>query len=107
METIIQSIRENYNDIFVFSDVDIIFFKKVSKDLTSHLKNKDIVFQTENYKKTLVCTGFFICRANKKTLALWEECERRLMLSISSQGTQHDQDFINQILQENPNMVHF
>lgn len=107
VDTIIEAIRENHNDIFIFSDVDIIFFQKVSKDLIFLLGDNDIVFLSDNYRKTIVCTGFFICRGNLRTLNLWMKCRKRLEHAILEKIPMHDQDFINKILHEKPKIVKF
>jgi hypothetical protein len=107
VDVIIRAIQENYNDIFVFSDVDIIFFHKVSRDLISLLGDKDIVFLSDNYRKSIACTGFFICRGNIKTLNLWKECKKRLEYAIAQNIKMHDQDFINKILHEKPKTIKF
>ena len=107
VDIIIQAIQENDNAIFVFSDVDIIFIKKVSQDLISLLGDKDIIFLSNDYRKTTVCTGFFICRGNVRTLNLWIECRKRLEYAIVQKIKMHDQDFINQIIHEKPKIIKF
>lgn len=46
---IINAVEENWGDIFVVSDVDVQFFKNVSQNLKDHLKDNDIVFQSNDY----------------------------------------------------------
>ena len=107
VDIIIQAIKENYNDMFVFSDVDIIFCKKVSQDLVSLLGDKDIIFLSNDYRKTTACTGFFICRGNIRTLNLWIECKKRLEYAIVQKIKMHDQDFVNKIIHEKPKIIKF
>jgi hypothetical protein len=100
VEFIIQTIIENFNGIFVYSDVDVIFFRKVSNDLLSRIKNVDMVFQSDNNKKSEINTGFFVCRANTRTLELWLECKKRLETAFVLNTKVHDQHFINQIISD-------
>lgn len=106
---IISAIKENFGGVFVFSDVDIVFFKNVSSDLFFRLKDNDILFQFQPNMlyDAEINTGFFMCRANNKTLNLWQECEKRVLNSISLNIKMHDQDFINQIIKENPIIIKF
>ena len=46
---IIEVIQENLGHIFVVSDIDIQFFRDISQNLISHLKDRDIVFQADDY----------------------------------------------------------
>lgn len=110
VRAIIKTIKDDCNDIFIFSDVDIIFFKNISDDLLSRMEGKDILFQFQPnmlHNAEMNC-GFFVCRANDRTLNLWQECEKRLSENISS-GTRlmHEQDYINQIIKENPSIIKF
>lgn len=75
--TIIKAIKENWNKIFIFSDVDIQFFSLNKQIILECIKDKDIVFQKDSITGTL-CTGFFVCRGNKKTLKLWQTIKKRL-----------------------------
>jgi hypothetical protein len=106
VEVIISAIKDNFGEVFVFSDTDIIFFKKVKKDLLNKLGEKDIVFQSNDFQNS-VNTGFFVCRANKKTMNLWKICKENLEKSIDSGLNLQEQDWINIILKENPNLVKF
>lgn len=61
------------NDIFIFSDVDIVFYKPVKSVISTLIKNKDILFLRERYDETVepelgnVNFGFTIIKVNKKT----------------------------------------
>lgn len=61
----IEVIKSNPNEIVVFSDVDITWFKPVQKIIQECLVEKDIVFQKENLFNKEVNTGFFAARCNK------------------------------------------
>jgi len=99
---IIRAVEENDGDIFIYSDVDIIFFKKISYDLRKRMWDKDILFQSEFYYKHKHnhCTGFFVCKSNKRTLILWKTCRERLQESILRGDDLNDQDIVNRVLNE-------
>ncbi|MGB8367545.1 MAG: putative nucleotide-diphospho-sugar transferase [Candidatus Babeliales bacterium] len=71
VELIIQAVQENWGKIFIFSDVDIQFFGPIQKKIEQLMKNKDILVQ-KNSPKNGICSGFFACRGNEKTLQLWQ-----------------------------------
>src|SRR3989339_7040 len=79
IDMLIGAIKENWNDIFIFSDVDVQFFGETEKTLLEELGDRDILFQ-KNRSNPLetesICTGFFILRANSRTLQLWEEVRK-------------------------------
>lgn len=79
VDLIIDAIKENWNKIFIYSDVDIQFFKPFKHLIPSLLQDKDIAIQKNTIYGDL-CAGFFICRGNDKTLKLWQEI-KRLMLN--------------------------
>ena len=62
------------SDFFIFSDVDIQFFKPVYNLGKIALKNHDIVFQNDYGGGP--CTGFFYCKRNIKTRKLFEEASK-------------------------------
>ena len=72
VELIIQAVKENWNSVFIFSDVDIQFFRPIEKTILSLMKNNDLVIQ-KNSPNGVLCSGFFACRGNEKTLQLWTD----------------------------------
>ena len=86
VELIIRAIHDNWGHFFIFSDVDIQFFQPIEQIILSLLKNNDILMQKNNPEGVL-CTGFFICRANEKTLALWQDV-KKMMLQNKSDSDQ-------------------
>jgi len=78
---IIRAIKENWNTIFIFSDVDIQFFAPMQEKIIKLMEGKDIVMQ-KNCPSGVLCTGFFACRGNAKTLQLWEDVKK--MMEINS-----------------------
>lgn len=62
---IIKAIKDNYGNVFIYSDCDIIFCNQFVKDCLDKLNNKDIVFQTDNVSDA--CCGFMVISANKNS----------------------------------------
>ena len=56
-----QAVQENYGDVFIFSDVDIQFFRPFLETMVEKIKDKDFVAQEDCGGLN---TGFFICRGN-------------------------------------------
>lgn len=96
---VLRGIKENPGKIFVYSDVDIQFFRPTEATIVSMMEGKDLVIQ-KDAPDGEVNTGFFACRGNEKNLRLWEEIARRLVLP-ETKG--HEQDLLNSlILRSNP-----
>jgi len=78
---IISAIQENMGEVFIYSDVDIQFFKPVQSELIKAIEGYDIVCQKDGPRnKGELCTGFFVIKANQQTLRLWElvrECVQK------------------------------
>ena len=77
-QTIIDVITENWGEVFVFSDVDIQFFKPVKDILLRCIEGYDIVCQRDDPNGYLCC-GFWVARANRRVLKLFKivyECEK-------------------------------
>jgi hypothetical protein len=66
--------EENMGGVFAFSDVDIQFFGKIKEAMLAELGDHDIACQndTAGYH----CSGFFICRANERTLKMFREMKK-------------------------------
>ena len=75
---IIQAIQDTWGEVFIFSDVDVHFFRPSQKILMKLIKGRDMLIQ-RNSSKGELCTGFFVCRANQKTFDLWTDV-RKCML---------------------------
>src|SRR5574343_1401962 len=69
VELFIKACEENMGNIFVFSDVDIQFFGPLKETLLNELGNCDIAVQNDT--GPYYCSGFFICRGNERTLAMF------------------------------------
>lgn len=70
VDVFIKAVNENMGDIFVFSDVDIQFFGPIKDALIQELGEFDIAIQND-YNGGL-CSGFFVCRGNERTLKMFE-----------------------------------
>ncbi len=70
VDVFIKAVEENMDGIFVFSDVDIQFFGPIKDQLLLELEDYDIAIQND-YNGGL-CSGFFICRGNERTLKMFQ-----------------------------------
>lgn len=85
-ECIVQAIKENMGDIFVYSDVDVEFFRPFKQQVLKAMKDKDIVGHWDG-RKAGFCTGFFGIRANEQTLQLWQQVRERVLVSYCDQSS--------------------
>lgn len=69
LEMLEEAIVENWNQIFFYSDIDIIFLKPILEIALNHLGDNDFVVQ-QSWPRKRLCAGFFVMRGNKKTLKL-------------------------------------
>lgn len=90
VDLIIRAIEENWGSIFIFSDVDIQFFKPIQDIILMHMRNKDLIIQ-KNAPSGVLCSGFFVCRGNEKTLKLWTDVKR----TMERWGSYSDQKALN------------
>lgn len=93
VDLIIRAIHENWGNLFIFSDVDIQFFCPIKETLLSLIKDNDLIIQ-KNSPNGVLCSGFFVCKANEKTLALWTDV-KKIMEKNSSKS---DQISLNQCI---------
>lgn len=95
VDLIIRAINENWGKIFIFSDVDIQFFAPIEKTILKLMDGKDIVMQRNNPEGVL-CTGFFACRGNDKTLRLWMDVKKKMQ----KKKLNSDQNSFNQCIKK-------
>ena len=95
IELILRAILENWGDIFIYSDVDVQFFGKTEAVILKNIKDKDIILQREDPYGGL-CTGFFVCRANEKTLHLFRSAKN----IMHNNKKVSDQEAINRVLKQ-------
>ncbi|MEI6787292.1 MAG: putative nucleotide-diphospho-sugar transferase [bacterium] len=96
-QTIIQAIKDNRGDSFIYSDVDIQFFASTKSAIRKALQGHDIVCLMDD-PEGLLCTGFFAIRANRLTLQLWERVAR----AVETEG--RDQLAFNDIVRQIPGL---
>lgn len=95
VDLIIRAIEENQGKIFIFSDVDIQFFEPIKDTILALMEGKDIVMQRNNPEGVL-CTGFFACRGNEKTLQLWKDVKK----TMQKKSSKSDQISFNQCIKK-------
>lgn len=96
LDLILRAIKESWGGVFVHSDIDIQFFRPTKDELVKALEHADIVVQRDDPKGG-ICAGFFACRANKKTLQLWQTIKQL----VDQNPRMHDQDYLNVLLLKN------
>lgn len=97
VDLIIRAIKENWDDtIFIFSDVDIQFFRPIQDTIILLMKNHDLVIQ-KNCPSGVLCSGFFACRGNEKTLKLWTDVKEYMQKN----DTKSDQISLNYCIKRN------
>ena len=78
---------QNFGDYLIFSDVDIQFFKNFKTNILKKAKNYDLVAQQSASRQWLIekghslCSGFFIFKANKKVISLFETMQECIDVS--------------------------
>jgi hypothetical protein len=77
VDLIVRAIEENWGSIFIFSDVDIQFFCPIQETILKLMQDKDMVIQ-KNSPNGVLCSGFFACRGNEKTLHLWQDVKKTM-----------------------------
>jgi len=99
IDFVMQAIRENWNEAFIFSDPDIQFFGMISRYLSNIHKKQDMLFQRNSFYKNSrigdLCTGFFLCVGNAKTLNFWQNVKK-----LIGQNSMDDQDAANYLLMD-------
>ena len=96
VDLIIRAIEETWGDFFIFSDVDIQFFQPMQDIIIGLMEGKDIIMQKNNPEGVL-CTGFFACRSNEKTLHLWKDVKK----TMEKKQSHSDQISFNQCIKRN------
>lgn len=85
VELFLKACEENMGDVVVFSDVDIQFFGKIKDILIEELGDYDMACQNDT--GSYYCSGFFIFKANEKTLEMFK--------SMLDNYTSEDQTTLN------------
>jgi len=98
VDMIIQAIYDNWGSIFIYADIDTQYFGPISDIIRKEISNKDMVIQRDTPSGTM-CAGFLACRANSRTLKLWQAV-RNYMINSHSPS---DQKTLNKLLRHNKN----
>lgn len=70
VDVFIQACLENQGKTFVYSDVDIQFFGPLEQTLIDELSDFDIAIQNDYLGG--MCSGFFVCKGNERTLKMFQ-----------------------------------
>lgn len=98
VEFILKALEGNWGETFIFMDVDMYFYGPVMSELLITIQQGDIYFQKDS-KDGMICTGFFVCRANERVRRLWRDVKRLMLV----REDWNDQDALNKILREEAN----
>ena len=94
---LIDSLARSGDGIVVCTDVDIIFLRDdLAEDLSRRMEETghDVLFQREGQGKRDINGGFYVCRANERSLAFFRE-----VLALLGKNLELlDQEAINQLL---------
>jgi hypothetical protein len=71
VDVFIKACEDNQGSVFVFSDVDIQFFGPIKQTLLEELGDYDIALQNDYLGG--MCSGFFVCRGNERTLNMFKK----------------------------------
>ena len=96
---LIDSLVRSGGAIVVCTDVDIIFLRDdLAEDLCRRMAETghDVLFQREGRRNREINGGFYVCRANERSLAFFREVLARLEKDLDML----DQTAINQLLSE-------
>jgi len=93
VSTIINAICDNFNDVIIYSDIDVQFFKPIKNYIENLIINFDLLIQRDS-PFGVFCAGFMVIRCNQKTLSLFEAIKKRM----KERDTHDDQQIMNEIL---------
>lgn len=93
VSTIIEAIQENNNEIIIYSDIDIQFFKKFKNYIKKEMLNYDMLIQRDS-PFGVFCAGFMVIKCNRSTLNLFKKIRETMLL----RDTHDDQQILNELL---------
>lgn len=94
VDLILRAIEENPGELFVYSDIDVQFFRPFGETVTQLCKDQDLLVQRDS-PQGHICAGFMIVRSNPRCLALFDAVHSSLS---SDYGRHGDQSALNSIL---------
>jgi len=105
VDMIIQAIEDNWGTVFIYSDVDIQFFQPTWPTIAAHINDFDMLAQNHGKNNTEVCTGFFACIGNERTLRAWQAVRKRMRVVMEQGREVGDQKSFNFVMQRDPDML--
>lgn len=96
MELVIESIRENWGETIIWSDVDVQFYNLQPNLALADLGKNEVAFQRETKAMADVNTGFFICLCNAEVLRFFE----LVVVGLLENQQANEQWVINNLLQK-------
>jgi hypothetical protein len=102
VELILEAIERHWNDVFAYSDVDAQFFGSFAEWFHRALARHDLVFQPDAPGPAL-CAGFFFCRANVATRALWQQVLQQVH---ATEAREDDQSVARRLVRQMPALRH-
>ena len=100
-QLVIDKIKENWGQILLIADADLVFFRKTEEQILEELGDLDCIFLKERfsseplYEKALanINIGFIAIRCNDRNLKFWEEVQELTQRTLG-----WDQEVANEIL---------
>ncbi len=92
VDLILDAIDQNWEKIFIYSDIDIQFFKPTEKIIVKLMYDRDILFQTESPTGD-IGAGFMVLQGNERTRELWQTI-RKFMLNHPGKTDQLSLNFL-------------
>jgi len=95
---ILETLERHAGEVFVWSDIDILFFKNPIDDLQSLLEQsgKDVLFQREGPRIEYLNPGFLVCRATEELRGFY----RRILGKMHRNPSLHDMFAANELIQK-------
>jgi len=103
VDMIVDAIKRNWGKIFIYSDVDIQFFRPTWPIIASLIGNNDMLIQRVCMdSKRGSCTGFFACKGNERALKTWEAIRAHMIRVHAGKKEADDQRGFNAVMKKNP-----
>jgi Nucleotide-diphospho-sugar transferase len=100
VELILEALDRHRGDVFAYTDVDVQFFGSFAAWFHDALSRNDLVFQTDAPGPAL-CAGFFFCRANDVTRALWQQVLEQVRVT---EAREDDQQVAGRLVWKTPGL---
>lgn len=97
VEFIVEIIEKNLNNIIIFSDIDIQFFRKCTDIIEQAIEKNDILFQSENWPEKNINAGFIVIRCNQRSLTFFKTVLKKDFEKLRF----FEQSAMNEILNDN------